>query len=301
MDISTIVMISCVLTTVSMAFMAIIIAFIARYGSQGVKMLFDRLTGNFMPQQKQQETASEIRAEARTAVSSGDALRRRAREVEFPVTQAAPQQFAAQSAAPAMPAFQPPPQPALVARDTLQYSGSTPAPGTQSMQPASASLSASRPFQGGAMPARPNMPAQAPQQGGFAQPPMPQQGFQPQQGGFAQPPAPQQGLQPQQRGFAQPPMPQQGFQPQQGGFPQPPMPQQGNFPPPPPQAGFGQQAPQQGSLGDYRPGLRARPGVSGDTGAVGSLRSANRDSRRNDEQEPIYDDEEGGFLSNLPF
>jgi hypothetical protein len=263
MDLSTLIVLSCVLTGITMVFFVGGIAFLLRYGGKGVTSLFNRFLGG--GKDKNENDLQEERRQA-PAKASGQSFRQRAQSLDFPAPPGA-QQFSAQ-AIPQQgqyPDFPAPSQASLTPRmgqDPLGGGGQQ-FQQQQSFRPSTPSLSASRPFNSGfTQQAPPNYP----QQGGVQQRPLSQQGNAQAQGGLRQPPPLQQG----------------GFQQQ------------------PPQQGYGQQQPpQQGGLGQNRPPLQSRPRPD-DSGLTGRRQfSPGRDNRRQDDYDRIYDDGEAGGFGDI--
>jgi hypothetical protein len=240
-------------------------------GGRGIQTLFNRFLGGRNNDEKQKADESRQPARVRPQVSSGDVLRQRAQQLDFH-PQAAYQEtggFSAQNV---------PQQPSLTSRDPLSPPQQNPNFGQQQNQfgqtsPSMPRLSSARPFQPGTQSYSPS-----------------NQGYNAPSGQFGQ-----QGQYPQQQGQ----YPQQGQQPrypQQGEFGRQ---HQGEYPQ---QEQYAQQQqaqnPQQNPLGPYRPQLQNRPNFDPTQNTGPGLRRK-RDSRRGDDRDIYYDDNDPGLLGGL--
>jgi len=259
-DLFTLTLVSCGLTAFTMGIITAMLVIVVRYGGQGVSSFISNLLSPFTGGDEREEQQEErVERERQLGVTSREALRQRARNLEFAIDQdrANPPQFEAQNASPQYGGQPNQFNAQAMGRQQNQFDPSrfgarlgnsnspqrasltptnNPNPGTGPMQAQQGgnmpSLSPSRPYQSGgtgALPITsqppqqnfPQQPNQFPQQG-QQQAGYGQQGQQP-QGGYPQQPNqfPQQGQQ-QQRGYPQQPnqFPQQGQQRQQGGYPQ---------------------------------------------------------------------------------
>ena len=310
MGLETLITLSCVLTSITMLIFSAALFVLIQFGSRGIQAAFNRLLGRGDNKEDEAPKRTTAPATAQSqSISSGDALRQRARQLDFAP---APQTFNAQSA---------PQQASFTLRDPLaappqnpQYTQPQQAQFGQ-VNPTMPSLSSSRPYQAG----QPSLGGQTqygqpqygqPQQplGGQTQYGQPQQplGGQSQYGQpqYGQPQQPL-GGQPQQASggqsqYGQPQQPLGGQRQPLGGQsqygqPQQPLGGQGQYN----QQSFGGQPQQplggqsqQGGLGQYIPPLQARPNFDQNANQSPGLRR-NRDSRRNERNEII--DDEGGL------
>ena len=326
MGLETLITLSCILTSITMLIFSAALFVLIQFGSRGIQAAFNRLLGRGDDNEKEtpKQTGTPATAQSQS-ISSGDALRQRAKQLDFAP---APQAFNAQSA---------PQQASFTRRDPLaappqnpQYTQPQQAQFGQ-VSPTMPSLSSSRPYQAG----QPSFGGQTQSsQTQYGQPQQPLGGQsqygQPQQplGGQSQYGQPQQPLGGQRQQYGQPQQPLGGqpqySQPQQplggqgqygqpqSGQPRQPLGQQFRQPPPiggqgqygQPQGNFqqqqqnalrplgGQDPQQQGTLGQYNPPLQARPNFDQNTNQSPGLRR-NRDTRRNERNEIV--DDEGGI------
>lgn len=322
MDLFTLTLVSCGLTIFTMGIIVALIVIVIRYGGQGMQSFITGILSPFTGGDKREEQQEErVQRERELGVTSAQALRQRARNLEFAIdpdranqqpqfaaqgaphqyggqsNQFNPQQFSAQSNIDpqrfgARLGNSNPPQ-----RATLTPSQNT-GYGTQSLPPqqpqgyGTPSLSPSRPYQAGgtgALPPTSLPPQQQPLQGGYQQQQQQQPGYPNNPDAY---PAQQRGYNPQPINPNQQPL-QQRYNPgQQQGFqgnPQQPQPPQQGFQGNPQQP----QPPQQGGLQPYRPNIPnvSRPG--NETSNIGGR--PRRDRRQGDEYNEVYLDNDGGF------
>jgi len=326
-DLFTLTLVSCGLTVFAMGIIIALLVIVIRYGGQGVQGFISGILSPFTGGDKREEQQDErVERERELGVTSAQALRQRAREMQFaidpdranqqqqqfnaqgapqpysaPQSQFNPQQFAQQSNIDpqrfgARLGNSNPPQRASLTPSQNTGFGTQAQPPQQQQGLNTPSLSPSRPYQAGGTGALPptSLPPQQQQfQGGFPQ--------QPHQPGYPNHPdaypSQQRGYTPQPINPNQQPL-QQRYNPppQQGGQRNPqPYPQQ----PPQRQQGFQgnpqqpPQPPQQGGLQPYRPNIQdvSRPG--NETGDIGGR--PRRDQRQGDEFREVYLDDDGGF------